>query len=64
MTNSEKAQLRRELRHHLSNYRAARYSVMLYTVRQENSTPDLKRNASLAAVGIAETLDRLGGRTG
>ena len=60
MSNQEKAALRRSLELLLDHYRSARQTVALRAMRLQAVPEPEAQEISFYAIGIAESLDRLG----
>lgn len=63
MTNEEKADLLRELRGHLKDYRTHRWNIGLAAARNQEPSQSQRDSLSFHAVRLAECLDRLNGST-
>ena len=63
MTNAQRAHETRELQYHLDRYRSARRMASLHSLRNQEVPPGVRDEVGFHAQGVAECLDRLGGRT-
>jgi hypothetical protein len=63
MTSSEKANLVKDLRMHLKEFRSARMYVSIAAVRHREVVPLYKDDIGFHALRIAEIMDRLNGST-